>query len=87
MVRILKHKPEGNFWFLYSQKGKIMELTVKNDKALHQLLRDEFTKLDGPPPHIAAYRHKKTNDELYIHNGKVQTSTELQTKLKELEIV
>lgn len=41
-----------------------MELTVKNEKALHQLLRNEFTKLDGPPPHIAAYQHKKTNDEL-----------------------
>lgn len=87
MVRILKHKPEGNFWFLFSQKGKIMELTVKNEKALHQLLRDEFTKLDGPPPHIAAYQHKETHDELYIHNGKVQTSTELQTKLKELKII
>lgn len=64
-----------------------MKLTVKNEKTLHQLLRDEFTKLDGPPPHIAAYQHKETHDELYIHNGKVQTSMALQTKLKELEIV
>ena len=64
-----------------------MELTVKNDKALYQLLRDKFTKLDGPPPHIAAYQHKETHDELYIHNGKVQTSMALQIKLKELEII